>query len=260
MEKQVWVLLVIYQKNGAESAACRALREAAYPFVLVVDNSVEEFHNDVYCADAGWEYLPMGGNAGLPKAYNRGIERLRERASAVVLLDDDTTLPEEYFRTLEAARAADPQARIFLPRVTDAVGLLSPCRTTGCGISRVARAEDVPASECTAINSGMAIDMRVFDTYRYDERYFLDFVDHAFMRDMRERGVRFALTDAVLSQRFSGSEEYCAARAKTRFRLFKKDGALYYSTTWKGRAYYPLAVFRRWLSLKRQALRNTGHM
>ncbi len=250
--ESTWVLLVIYQKNGADSAACRALRDMHYSSVLVVDNSREDFGNEAYCAEAGFAYLSMHGNAGLPKAYNRGIEWLKGRAEAVVLLDDDTTLSADFFEALRRAQTEHPEGRIFLPSVYDAVGLLSPCRVTSSGFARAEHPEDIPPACRSAINSGMAVDLRVFDGYRYDERYFLDFVDHAFLRDMRKRDVPIVLTGARLQQQFSGSSAYEAAAARARFALFRRDGAVYYGHGLR----YVQAVLRRYLSLKRQALRH----
>ncbi len=247
MAQDIYVLLVIYQKNGAGSAACQALREMGFQNVVMVDNSREEMGNAAFCKEAGWDYLSMEGNAGLPKAYNRGLVHIKRDAGMVVLLDDDTRLPLDYFEKLAAAKTACPEALIFLPTVFDKVGLLSPCRLKGYTIKRAARADDIREAELSGINSGMAADMTVFEHYAYDERYFIDFVDHAFLRDMRAQGAGICVFEAGLRQSFSGSETGDVAAAAVRYGFFKRDCKVFCGKSLRGRA-------AAWLIIKKRAL------
>ena len=257
MATTVYALLVIYRKNGEQSAACESLRRAGNLNVLMVDNSEDDFGNEQYCRDVGWEYLKMPGNSGLSKAYNAGIDRLRGIADYVILLDDDTTLGKAYFGALAYAICIQPEVRIFLPIVRDRAGLLSPCRVPRFGVHRASDPQKIPQDEISGINSGMALAMSLFDDYRYDERYFLDFIDHAFMREMRSRGEPIALLDVELIQRFSGSDRSTLEAMLRRFKSYRKDCRLYYSNNWLERLYYPLAITRRRLGLSRQLARAT---
>ena len=255
MGTTVYALLVIYQKNGEQSAACESLRRAGNLNVLVVDNSEQDFDNEAYCRERGWQYLRMPGNSGLSKAYNAGIDRLRGVADYVILLDDDTTLGKAYIGALHYAVCISPETRIFLPTVRDRAGLLSPCRVPRFGVHRASDPNNIPQDEISGINSGMAIAMSIFDDYRYDERYFLDFIDHAFLREMRSRGEPIGLLDVELTQRFSGSDSGTRESALKRFKSYRKDCRIYYSNNWLGRLYYPLAITRRRLGLSRQLAR-----
>ena len=255
MATTVYALLVIYRKNGEQSAACESLRRAGNLNVLMVDNSEEDFGNEDYCREVGWQYLKMPGNSGLSKAYNAGIDRLRGVADYVILLDDDTTLGKAYFGALTYAVCIHPESRICLPTVWDRAGLRSPCRVPRFGVHRASDPQKIPQDEISGINSGMAIAMTVFDDYRYDERYFLDFIDHAFLRDMRARGETIGLLDVELTQRFSGSDRGTRESALRRFRSYRKDCRLYYSNNWLERLYYPLAITRRRLGLSKQLAR-----
>lgn len=55
----------------------------------------------------------------------------------------------------------------------------------------------------SAINSGMIIKSEIFRDYQYDENMFLDFVDHDFMRTMKNRNKKFVIMkDNILIQVF----------------------------------------------------------
>lgn len=255
MATNVYVLLVIYRKNGERSAACESLRRFGYTNVLVMDNSEEDFGNEGYCRELGWSYIKMPGNSGLSRAYNVGIDYLKDKADYVILLDDDTALGQAYIGALQYAVCISPETRIFLPLVKDRVGVLSPCRARRFGIHRVSDPAQIPPQELSGINSGMAIATSVFDDYAYDERYFVDFVDHAFLRDMRARGETIGLLDVELKQRFSGSDGIGRSKVLARFKLFRRDCRVYYSGHWLERLYVPVVLLRRRLGIARQLYR-----
>ena len=82
-----------------------------------------------------------------------------------------------------------------------------------------------PRERWSAINSGMAVSLRLFDNYRYDERIFLDGVDHRFVEDMRQRGELLTLIDYTCEQAFSGHERPPLSGALNRFSIFARDEA-----------------------------------
>ncbi|MEG2658137.1 MAG: hypothetical protein RSA04_02280, partial [Clostridiales bacterium] len=63
---------------------------------------------------------------------------------------------------------------------------------------------DLPPNEFTGINSGMALRLALFKNYRYDEHIFLDYIDHNFIREMRNIGKSMVIMeDVLLHQTFS---------------------------------------------------------
>ncbi len=258
MAKSVYVLLVMYRKHGERSAACESLRRFGYSNVLVVDNSEEDFDTEAYCRELGWSYIKMPGNSGVSRAYNVGIDYLKDKADYVVLLDDDTALGQTYIGALHYAVVASPETRIFLPTVKDRKGILSPCRARRYGLYRVNDPMSVPPQERSGICSGMAIAMPVFEDYAFDERYFVDFVDHAFLRDMRARGEAIELLDTELMRRFSDSDGVGRDKILARFKLFCRDCHVYYGNAWPGRIYASLVLLRRRIGISRE-LRRAAH-
>lgn len=251
MSVRIYALLVIYNRACTDSPSCEQLRKTPDARAVIVDNSTEENDNYRYAAKRGFGYLSMGGNLGLAAAYNRGIAWIKRHTDAthVLLLDDDTTLPEGFLERTAASVAAHPEASIFLPRVYDEKGLLSPCAIDGLKVRRIADAAELTAQNVTGINSGLVADLRVFDSYRYDEQYFLDYIDHAFLRDMKARGVTIDITREELSQRFFANQNGDKSAAKRRLHIFKRDIRYFCGKTLKGRAAAEWMIAKRRLKI-----------
>lgn len=247
MEVRLHALLVIHNRRCAESPSCEQLRLLPDARAVIVDNSTEDNDNALYCARRGFGYISMGGNRGLAKAYNRGIAWIKANTDAthVLLLDDDTTLPAEFLCETARMIAQNGTAGVFVPRVYDEKGLLSPCRIDGLHVTRIEQPSQLTPDTFTAINSGMAIDLALFDEYVYDERYFLDYIDHAFVRDMKARGVLFAVTKQQLLQCFAGNARGNKRAAKRRLQIFKRDFRRFCGGSPRGRLFAETVIIRR---------------
>ncbi len=92
--------------------------------------------------------------------------------------------------------------------------------------------------------------MRVFENYRYDEGQFLDYIDHAFMRDTtgHELSRICVMKDVELRQEFSGSAKQSREAAMRRYRIFKKDISYFCRK-------YGVSPVRRLLLLMKRKLR-----
>jgi GT2 family glycosyltransferase len=218
-------LVVVYNKSLAESAALASMN-APGVCLFIADNSTEDCGNRAFAQARGYTYVDMGGNMGLSRAYNRVISSLdKNEDDLICLFDDDTTVDSRYFEALAAAAAAHTETALFAPVVTDGKGMLSPCVISGAICRRVKSPETLPEQGVSAINSGLAVRLRVFREYRYDEGQFLDYIDHAFIRDVAgyERKRIYIMKDVTLRQRFSGSGKQSRAAAMARYAIFKKD-------------------------------------
>ena len=247
VEVRITALVVIYNRCCEESPSCEALRADRQARAVIVDNSTEENDNALYCAKRGFGYVSMGGNMGLAKAYNRGIKWIKTHTDAthVLLRDDDTTLPDGFLERTAAFVAQREETQVFCPQVFDEKGLLSPCCMDGLHVTRVKAPSELTAPTFTAINSGLVIGLSVFDGYAYDEGYFLDYIDHAFFRDMKARGVNFAVTEEKLHQRFSGNERGNKQAAKRRLNIFKQDFRRFCGKSPGGRLFATAVIIRR---------------
>jgi len=191
----------------------------------------------------GFTYIDMQGNQGLSKAYNRAIGQINLENGMLCLFDDDTNISSDYFDKVRS-HASRSAADIFLPLVYDEQGLISPSimKTYYC---HHARSIEEIGENISGINSGMAIRTAVFQRYRYDENLFLDFVDHAFIRDMRRQGRRIeVMEDVTLRQRFSANTN-SKESALNRFAILKKDSRYFYRGGLRAALCYSYVIAKR---------------
>ena len=240
---KIGIVVVIYNHWCGDSETCKAFQNStvAPDCILIMDNSTKDYHNAEYCADQGWLYCSMGGNKGLTKAYNRGLELLKDRVDLVVWADDDTLFPADYISTLLEYVKEDSQASVFLPVVKSGEVYLSPAVFKNDEVVQIFSLNQLNGQEITGINSGMAVKISVYQNYRYDERLFLDYVDHDFTFWCRKNGIRFCVMDRiVIEQEFFGLSQPSAKSRRFRARIYTKDYRLFCSKC--GRS--PLRVFR----------------
>lgn len=79
----------------------------------------------------------------------------------------------------------------------------------------------------TAINSGMAVRYRVFQQIRYDEKLFLDCVDHDFMNSIRSKNMNIMILNCTIKQHYSRNEKKTIEQYISRFKLYKRDFKVY---------------------------------
>lgn len=234
---KIGIIVVVYNHWCGDSQTCKAFQDStvAPDRILIMDNSTGDYGNEEYCAEQGWLYCSMGGNQGLTKAYNRGLERLKDRVDLVVWADDDTLFPQDYIATLLEYAEKNPQAEVFLPVVKSENYFLSPAIFREEKVFPITSLRDLEGEEMTAINSGMAVRSSVYDSYRYDERIFLDFVDHDFMGWCRANGVNFCIMERMLIQQsFFGDSRPSAKSRRIRARIYSKDYRVFYSKFGRG--------------------------
>lgn len=223
-------VVVVYNAACPDSPTCQALETLADPdvSVLIYDNSTADYGNRAYCESRGWVYLGGTGNVGISKAYNACIDYLLggHETDLLCLFDDDTHLTGDYFDALRRAKAAS-DGHILVPMIFAAGRLISPCILKPghrvIPFADPAEAAAYTGSEMSAINSCMAIDLRIFKDFRYDEAIFLDGVDHFFTCQMREKGEKLHLIDYRCDHAFSGTEKPPVQSALTRFGIYAGD-------------------------------------
>ena len=216
-------ILVVYNMDVSESVSYQFINRHKEINLIVVDNSDHDFKNNKKVESDGNTYLSMNGNHGLSRAYNTALDWIQkynpEMDGYAILLDDDTSLNEEYLNEVKKV-----SCDIAVPVVKAKNIIISPCRIKRDIVSQWDGQSNL--LDFSAINSGMVISLHLFKSYRYDEKLFLDYVDHQFMKDMKMRDIQ--IMNAQLNQSFSGMEASDPSMYNTRFKLFKRDSAYFY--------------------------------
>ena len=223
-------VVVIYNIYCGDSKTCRALEKLAIPNlrVLIYDNSTKELGNRDYCREAGWIYLGGAGNDGISKAYNRCVEYLLKEGAQghVCFFDHDSSPSEAYFLALDQEISAHGQG-IYAPFLYSANRIMSPCLLYENHRTELLKDESAvlsaERSKLGAVNSCMAVSLELFREYRYDEKIFLDGVDHSFLLDMRRRGHYLRVIPCRCEHGFSGDEKPALETAAVRFGIYARD-------------------------------------
>lgn len=171
------------------------------------------------------KYFTKRNNIGLAKAYNFLADKAtQESYQWIVLLDQDTSLPLNFFEMYYSASADFAvQAPIIFSNDT----MISPAKYINYRTSELNNNNLTSAlliNNITCINSGLLLNLNYFRSIGgYNENLFLDFCDHDFfdkirLSDEKELGI----IECKLQQDFS-SNNHTKEQAKLRYKLFLKD-------------------------------------
>ena len=198
--------------------------------IFVVDNSTNieiQKQNEAYSENRrDVIYLSLKQNLGISKAYNLAIQEIRKKDfQYILLLDADTKIAAEYLEEINSVIEKE-NVDLILPIIkTKSGAIMSPCKRGGFGFYTNYKTIDEIQTDNTlsAINSGMCISRKIWDTYQYDESLFLDYVDHQFMIDVWQRGNKvFILKNVEFIQDFS-AESDDLKKAKFRYSIQMRD-------------------------------------
>lgn len=248
----LFIIVVLYNQSCNESISCKDLQEIDFTYnVIIADNSIIKNNNSEICKEHKWKYINMNGNQGISKAYNKAIDSIDLKDYWVVLLDQDTHINLQYFEKLTESIINKPNLWIKVPIVKNNNHYLSPSIIRKYSIKRVKDTEDIFTNlNLTAINTGMAIYSEVFNTIKYDERFFLDFIDHNFIRNYNLKfKMKLDVFNSILQQNFSDDKHDNFTSDVTRFKIFISDYKLFCNTSISGRMYYSIKVFLRSIKL-----------
>jgi rhamnosyltransferase len=258
MEKNIFnCIFVIYNLDIKISVSLKSVTKAIIPKdfglkIWVCDNTVKQWikdENKVVCNNRNWAYFDMGGNLGLSKAYNRALAEIPEN-EWVVLFDQDTLIPENFFVELLKSIKKYPSILMHVPYVESLGKRISPSVIYGHVIRNGKKIKYGENNEITAINSGMAMHKSIFSkTGLYDERFFLDCIDHHFVKLYKKSGGKIAVFNCKLEQAFSGDDHSDWEKDYCRFLIYKKDFYLFCRDSFSGKTYYFLKIVLRALRL-----------
>ena len=249
----LYALVVIYNMSCLDSQTCQALSglESENLHIIIYDNSLIDYGNRDSCRKMGWTYLGGAGNEGISKAYNRCVEYLLKEGAQghVCFFDQDSSPDEAYFLALDREISTFGQG-IYAPFLYSANRLMSPCLLSENHRTELLKDESAVLSaernRLGAVNSCMAVSLELFREYRYDEKIFLDGVDHCFLLDMRRRGHYLRVIPCRCEHGFSGDEKPPLESAAVRFGIYARDYRYIFRDNRKN---YVYLVGKRMLSL-----------
>ena len=227
-KNKFYAVVVLYNTTVEDSLTCKKLREIKKHdiSVFIVDNSTKDMNNIEMAKKYGWTYMDMHGNVGLSKAYNKVLEKLKNEIGIIIWFDDDTNINQEYFDVLDKEANSNPDVSVFAPMIQGQDGRFwSPNEARFFKNKQLKNCEDEISNESfNAINSCTAVRLNIYENYRYDERLFLDQVDHSFFYDMRNRNIKFYKLNIIIHHNFSlKSKQKSIEDIKKRYEIMIPD-------------------------------------
>jgi len=198
---KLFALIVLYNQSLDESTSWNTLSSYADERIVwgVYNNGPHSQNIPEFV-----HYHENLSNVGLAIAYKWGVEEaLKEGATHILLLDQDTTFPE-YFLTQILHHLAKENIDCLLPTVISQKGYkLSPNRWF---LSRgwQFRKNAIPHSY-SFIGSGTTISLHLLSAIWDDgiEQLFLEHIDHYLSYKMRKRGIIPSILPLTIRQNYS---------------------------------------------------------
>ena len=231
---EFYAVVVLYNTFVQDSVTINNLRKIEFHHIniLVLDNSTRDINNEDETTKSGWTYISMHGNAGLSKAYNRALDYLKNKGGIVIWFDDDTNVTQEYFDELEKCACEYLNSDIFVPVIQGQDGRFwSPNEARFFKNKQLKSAnQTIPNDKINAINSCTAVRLSVYRDYRYDERLFLDQVDHNFFADQRALQRKVHILNIIIHHNFSTKSKMKSIDSlKARYKIMIPDFLTYCS-------------------------------
>lgn len=239
MKASVLALVVMYGVKPSQSPAIASLGRISKVGItlstLVWDNSPEKLEDLLPEGDWGetsWVHTPE--NLGLSAIYNEVIANWLKEGEHLLLLDQDTVLPENFFETASEAIIANPSVNLFLPMVRAHERWVSPqYAAVGWGRSwKQPRVGLQPSRHLGAINSGMIISSDylrgLFGGYDRDLRFYG--TDTFFMLEYRRQNSWVFVLDAVVLHDLSFYSTSTSGKI-SRFRAMRTANIICYRRT-----------------------------
>ncbi|KWR83310.1 MULTISPECIES: glycosyltransferase [Pseudomonas] len=217
------IVLVIYKQKLGDSESFRSLMQnqallATHDVSLVIhDNSPtpQALPPGEYPIAVNYRHNPS--NPGLAAAYNLALRDACEQGHDwLLLLDQDTRLPEAYFHELtERADGLAADCVCLVPRVSDGQRQVSPMDNSRVRASAEGIETGYRRQQMTAINSGACWRTTWLDRIGgFNPAFPLDYLDHwAFHRALSD-GQQVYVMAAGIRQNLSISSRNQVSRAR----------------------------------------------
>ena len=204
------ILIVLYESKAKDSLSYTSLLKSSEYLseskLILWDNSPSvqsiDTHNISFLKCV--EYIHTAENMSLSKIYNRVIQA-NEDYNYMIILDQDSSFSNEYFKKLNIAIIKHPSINLFLPLIKSEQTIVSPgdYKIFKGSYWKKEKYGIINAKNILAINSGMVINSHYLkNIYKgYDERLRFYGTDTSFMLDYQENNEYLFVIDYVFKHK-----------------------------------------------------------
>ena len=207
----------MYECEAEESKTLSSLQQAykenpqAFSsFKLIIYDNSPEPHSRSLAIPFEHEYVHNPANEGVSAAYNYALQvAKREDYDWLLLLDQDTDLPEDYISALGeivSSSARDENVAAIVPRVFHKGKFFSPSRVLFGGIHRPidARHKGICDFQATTIGSGVLLRRSFIEKAGgFSLVYWLDCLDHWIFNAIHSLGEKVYVADLSIEHELS---------------------------------------------------------
>jgi GT2 family glycosyltransferase len=243
MKSTFTFLVVLFSKNIEDSSTIQSLIRNANlvdnEMVYVWDNSplplsieVMDLLNQTF-KQLKYHHTPE--NIVLSKVYNSVIEEIEQTSSYLVLLDDDSELPDSFFTEIIKSTFYNSTIELFLPQIYSNGVLVSPAKDY---LFKTALMTNVQiglyrSNYLTAINSGMVIKTDFFKKgFRYNEKLNFYGTDNFFMFEYAKQCENLIVIDVKIHHDLSYNSSGDINKKIKIFREIKRANKIIYADDW----------------------------
>jgi len=225
------VVAILYNIELDQSASFKSIKGQSEHHLnvnlILWDNSPVPVREIDKCDELNhfpFRYFHTPENLSLAKIYNRIVET--ETFDYILLLDQDTKLPENYFSLIQQAISDNLNNHLFLPIVKNRDHMVSPGQFQffkGIHLKTI-QSGLLPSKNLLAVASGMVISKKVFSKFkiRFDERLNLYGIDSKFMFDYARKEKFLIVLPVVLDHHSAMWSNPTADELLPRFKNLKK--------------------------------------
>lgn len=243
----IYAMIILYNKKIDDSITYSFFKKYKNNIeILIFDNGKEEFveYNNEYCKNNKIHFYTLNKNVGISKAYNYVLDKIDiKEDNYIIVLDDDTILDDCYVK--EAFNLIKQgKGDVLLPIITANNKIISPSKVQfNCRIKKTNNINSLKKKNITAINSGMIVKTTVYRKIKYNEEIFLDYVDHDFMKKVRNSNYNIYIMNSKIKQNYSRFKQNELKSEIFRFKIYLKDFKTYCKEC-NNLIFYHLSVFK----------------
>lgn len=189
-------VIVTYNPDAAFFYRLGSIADQVLMTVVVDNGSTSEFlqHlHDYTKAHPRIEIISFGINRGIATALNAGLQRLSQLGFLWGYTFDHDSLPmTDFFRAMQHAVGEHGNVAIYAPEYVDETTRESITPTVG---NNAEEGVDI----LSTMTSGNLVNLEIWRAAgRFDERFFIDYVDHEFCLRLKARGYRIVQVGAAV--------------------------------------------------------------
>ena len=250
--EDILTVLVLYEVRLQDSVAFKSLQKALEygnltGHLFIYDNSAT---SQQVVEDEKWTiaYQHDPANGGVSRAYNQAFLYAKSHdLKWLLLVDQDTEFQKDFFSKYQDAVASYTDCQVFVPRLLDEKGLISPFKPgwgSGKRVTNVANGKNI-LGEIHAVNSGLLVSVELFEAVGgYDERLRLDFSDFSFFKRLGQKTNFIGVVDARCQHELSSLKKTNLKAAVTRFDIYLQGAKVMWRDERQGFSYFARALLR----------------